>query len=61
MELDAVRQSIFDGNSRRMVGVYKGGDRVSHKEHEANLHAQSSGCMQVPDFARRVFQAQCKK
>ena len=43
MELDAIRQSIFDGDGRRTAEVYpKGGDRLDwpHKEHEANLHAE---------------------
>ena len=73
VELDAIRQWIFDSDGRRTAEVYSmGGDRVDwvatttqiawlpHKEHEANLHAQSSGHMQVPDLIRRVLQTQRK-
>ena len=68
IELDAICQSIFDGDGKRTAEVYPrrrpcrlGSDsgtnsRLPHKEHEAiNLHAQGSGYMQVPHLARRVF------
>ena len=45
---------------RRLGSERDASSRLPHKEHEADLHAQSSGYMQVPDLARRVFQAQRK-
>ena len=48
IELDIIRQSIFDDDGRRTPEVYpKKGDRVDWvttvTQHEANIHAQSSG------------------
>ena len=75
IEFDAIRQSIFDGDGRRTAygtGLPQGrrprrlgsdsdaDSQLPHKEHEANLHAKSSGYMQVPDLARWVLQSQRK-
>ena len=48
IELDAIRQLILDGGDTN--------SRLPHKKHEANIHARSSGHVQVPDLARRAFQ-----
>ena len=59
IKLNAIRQSIFNGDGRRTAEVYpKGGDRVdwvATATHETNIHAQGSEYVPVPDLARRVF------
>ena len=57
------RQAYGTGlpNRRRpcRLGSYSDtNSRLPHKEHQANIHAQSFGHLQVPDLARRVFQTQ---